>query len=158
QTIGCRIIAATVNQQPVTAKRGPGESGPIVRVARDRLLQQTKRFRELSCRRPDHRMSAQVEIVGSEVVRRTTAGTGGFRLLQGGLDDASDARSDLVLKVEDIFEPAVEMIGPQMRPGARVYQLTGDAHPITALAHRAFEHITNTQLAADPLHVDVLAL
>ena len=45
-----------------------------------------------------------------------------------------------------------------MRPGARVDQLRGDAHPIAALAHRAFEHVADTQFATDPLHVDVLAL
>jgi hypothetical protein len=74
-----------------------------VRVARNRLLQQTERFRELSCRRPDHRMSAQVEVVSSEVCRRAPGRTCGFRLLQGGLDDAGDARCNLVLEVEDIF-------------------------------------------------------
>src|SRR6516162_10233294 len=50
------------------------------------------------------------------------------------------------------------MIRPQMRPGNRVDQLTGNADPIATLAHRAFEHITDTEFAADPLDVDVLAL
>ena len=45
-----------------------------------------------------------------------------------------------------------------MRSGARVDQLTGYADPIGALAHRAFEHVTGPQFAADPLHIDVLAL
>src|SRR6516165_4781777 len=74
-------IAPTVKEQPITAERGPGESGAIVRITRDRLLQQTERFWELSCRRPDHCMSAQVEIVGGEVGRWTPCGTCGFRLL-----------------------------------------------------------------------------
>jgi hypothetical protein len=50
------------------------------------------------------------------------------------------------------------MIGPQMRPSACVNQLSGDADSIGAFAHRAFEHVPNAQFAADPLHVDVLAL
>ena len=45
-----------------------------------------------------------------------------------------------------------------MRSGARVDQLTGYADPIGALAHRALEHIPNTQFAAEPLHIDVLPL
>jgi hypothetical protein len=51
--------------------------------------------------------------------------------------------------LEDIFQRPVETIRPQMRPAAHVDQLTGDADPIAALAHRAFEHIPN---------VDVLSL
>jgi hypothetical protein len=45
-----------------------------------------------------------------------------------------------------------------MRAVRRVDQLTGNADPISALAHRAFEHVTDTEFAADPLHVDVLTL
>src|SRR6516164_4926991 len=103
-------------------------------------------------------MGTQVEIVGSEVGRRATARPRGFGRLQRRLDDAGDARSDLVLKLEDIFQRAVEMIRPQMRPGARVDQLAGDADPIAALAYRALEHVADAQFAADLLHVDVLAL
>src|SRR6516225_5359185 len=94
----------------------------------------------------------------SESSCRLTSCTRKFSRLQGRLDDAGDARSDLVLKFEDIFEQAVEAIGPQMRSGVRVDQLSGDADPIAALAHRAFEHVADTQFATDPLHVDVLAL
>ena len=75
--VGARSIYA----EPVTAHRGPGESRPIARIARDRLLQQTERFRDLPCRRPDHCMSAQEEIVSSEVGRRAVGRTCGFRLL-----------------------------------------------------------------------------
>jgi hypothetical protein len=45
----------------------------------------------------------------------------------------------LVLEVEDIFERAVEPIGPEMRAGERIDQLRGDAHAIARFAHRAFE-------------------
>src|SRR5215467_252455 len=92
------------------------------------------------------------------VGRRATGRTSGFRGLQSGLDDAGDARSDLVLKIENIFQWPVEAIGPQMRSGARVDQLSGDADSTSALAHRALEHVTDTKFAADPLHIDVLAL
>src|SRR5215472_9780301 len=158
QAVRLPIFAAIVTKQPKTALRGPGERGPVTRVARNRLLQQTERFWDLPWRRPDHFMSAQVEIVCCKVGRGATGRMCGFRRLQGRLEDAGDARSDLVLKVEDIFQRPIEMIRPQMRPGTRVDQLTGNADPITAPAHRPFEQVTDTQFLADPLHIDVLAL
>jgi hypothetical protein len=33
------------------------------------------------------------------------------------LDDTGDARCDVVLKLEDVFEQAVEAVGPEMRAG-----------------------------------------
>ena len=91
------VGARSIHDEPVTAHRGPSKSGPIVRIARDRLLQQTERFRDFSCRRPDQRMSAQIEIVSRQVGRRATGRACNFRHLEGGLDDAGDARSHLVL-------------------------------------------------------------
>jgi hypothetical protein len=44
-----------------------------------------------------------------------------------------------------------------MRSGASVDQLSGDAHPTSALAHRAFEHITDAKLPPDLLHINGLA-
>jgi hypothetical protein len=41
----------------------------------------------------------------------------------------------LVLKIKDIFERAVEVVGPEMRAVPRVDQLCGDAHAATCLAH-----------------------
>ena len=78
QAVDRRRIAATVEKQPVTAKRGPGESGPVARIARDGLLEQSERFRDLPGRRPDHCMSAQIKVVGGEVGRRAAARTCGF--------------------------------------------------------------------------------
>ena len=66
-------------------------------------------------------------MVGRSAERRDLGG------LQGRLDDARHADRDLVLKVEDIFQRAVEALGPQMRAGHRVDQLRRDAHPVPAL-------------------------
>jgi len=78
--------------------------------------------------------------------------------LQCRLDDTGNAERDLVLKLKDIFEGAVEAVGPEMRPAHCADQLRGDADPITALAHRAFQHVAHTEFAADLLHVDEAAL
>src|SRR5215470_14134504 len=39
QTVRLRIAAATVKKEPKTAIRGPGERGPVTRVASNRLFQ-----------------------------------------------------------------------------------------------------------------------
>jgi hypothetical protein len=52
------------------------------------------------------------------------------------------------------FEQAVEPVGPEMRAACRVDQLRGDAHPVSAFAHRAFQDIADAELAADLLHID----
>src|SRR5262249_43171014 len=96
--------------------------------------------------------------VGGEVGRRATSRTRSLGCLQGGFYDAGDARGDPVLKLEDLFQRAVEMIGPEMRPATGIDQLSGDAHPIAAFAHRAFEHIARPQLPADPPHIYRLPL
>jgi hypothetical protein len=64
----------------------------------------------------------------------------------------------IVLELEDVFQRAVKTVGPKMRAGGRVDQLPGNADPIAALAHRAFEHIAHAEIAPDLLHIDGLAL
>src|SRR5216684_6136691 len=44
-----------------------------------------------------------------------------------------------------------------MRAGQGIDQLRGDAHSLARLAHRTFEHIPDTELAPDLLHIDRLA-
>ena len=60
--------------------------------------------------------------VGRLAERRSLGG------LQCRLDDPGDADGHLVLKLEDVFQRAVETVGPEMRAGLRVDQLRGDAH------------------------------
>ena len=45
-----------------------------------------------------------------------------------------------------------------MRAGLGVDELRGDAHAVARLAHAAFEHIADAELASDLPHVDRLAL
>ena len=84
------IVAPTVKNQPKTAISGPGECGPVTRVVRDRLFQKGERFQDLSRRRPEHRVGAQVKIVGGQIGGRAAGRTCGFGGLQCGLDDAGD--------------------------------------------------------------------
>jgi len=129
-----------------------------MRIARDRLLHKTERLRTLPCRRPDHRIGAQIEVVGGQIIGRTAGRTGGLGGSQRRLDHAGDTRCHLVLKVEHIFQRAVKPVGPKMRSAQRVDQLPGDPHPVAAFAHRTFEHVAHAKLAPDLLYIDGLAL
>jgi hypothetical protein len=60
-----------------------------------------------------------------------------------------------VLQIEDVVEPAIKAIGPQMRSSRRVDELASNAHSVSGLAHAAFEHIANTQLTPDLLKVSL---
>ena len=119
-TFRLRIFAPIVSDEPKMADGSISESRPVPRIALDGLFEQPERLRELRPRRYGHRVGAQLEVVGSEVGGRTAGRTGGFGGLQRRLDDACNARGDFVLKVEDVFERAVEAVRPQMRPGVRI--------------------------------------
>ena len=63
------------------------------------------------------RHSAQVVVVGAEILRRLALGAldlGAFQLRR---DRADDAGGDLVLQFEDVVEVAFEALRPQMRSG-----------------------------------------
>jgi hypothetical protein len=44
-----------------------------------------------------------------------------------------------------------------MRAAKGIDQLASDAHSTARFAHRAFEHVTDAELASDLLHVDCLS-
>ena len=89
-------------------------------IDRDRLLEQSQSLENPLFRYwKEGRKRAQVEIVGGEVGRRPRGGAAHLGRLQCRLDDAGDADRDLVLKLEDVFERAVEAVGPEMRAGQR---------------------------------------
>ena len=58
-----------------------------------------------------------------------------------------DGLADLVLQGEDVGEVAVVALGPDVVAGRAVDQLGGDPHPAAGLAHAAFEHVADAQLA-----------
>src|SRR6516225_402695 len=78
-------------------------------------------------------------------------------LRQRRLYNRGDTCGNFVLHREDVAEIAIITVVPDMRGIGRVDQLRCHADPVAAFAHRAFEHIADTQLAPDPLYVDRLA-
>src|ERR1051326_410890 len=73
-------------------------------------------------------------------------------------DRAGNARCYSVLQFEDVVECTVETVGPDMRPGCRVYQLPRYTHAVSSFANRAFQHVTNAQFAGYLLYVNRPAL
>src|SRR5438477_11892491 len=120
-----------------------------------RLLEQFQSFEKpLFCYWIISSKRAQIEIVRSEVMRRTGSRTADFSGLQRRLDHAGDVDRHLILKIENVFQGAVETIGPEMGAGLGLDQLRGDARPVPTLAHRALQHIADTELASHLLHPD----
>src|SRR5438477_11680940 len=113
-----------------------------------RLLEQFQSFEKpLFCYWIISSKRAQIEIVRSEVMRRTGNRTAYLSGLQRRLDHAGDVDRHLILKIENVFQGAVETIGPEMGAGLGLDQLRGDAHPVPTLAHRAFEDVADAKLA-----------
>ena len=95
-----------------------------MRIDRDCLLEQRQSLEDpLSCYREEGRKRAQVEVVGGEVGGWARGGATHLGDLQCRLDDAGDADRDPVLQLEDIFERAIEAVGPEMRTGQGIDQL-----------------------------------
>jgi hypothetical protein len=134
-----RRFGPAVSDELQVTDRRPGECSPVKPIDRDCTFEQSHSLVNalFRCRKAD-RKRAQIEVVGAEVGGRPRGGSAHLGGLQCWLDDAGDADRDLVLKVEDIFERAVEAVGPQMSAGGRVDQLPGDSHALPGFAHRAF--------------------
>src|SRR6266536_1192603 len=107
----------------------------------------------LSAPRVNAGLPAQIIVVSVEAPGGLALGALDLRLFEPGRDRADDALGHLVLELENVLERAVETVGPQMRPVCRIDELRRDAHPVGRLAHAAFEHVTDAELATDLLYV-----
>src|SRR6516165_11466567 len=137
------------------APRGQGEGWAVAWIALDRPPEQVDGLDDaVLFVRAAVWERAQVEIIGSEIVRPAIGQSADLGGLQRGLYDTSDADRDIVLKLQDVLHIAVEAVGPEMRPVRGVDQLRGDAHATACLAHGAFEHIAHAEFAPDLLHID----
>ena len=89
-----------------------------MRIDRDRLSNPAKslnkplfRYRIEGCKR------AQIEVVGGEIIGWAIGRTATLGSLQSRLDNAGNAGRYLVLEGENIFERAVETVGPKVGAG-----------------------------------------
>src|SRR6516165_5744408 len=95
------------------ALRRRAKGGPILRVAGNRRLEQYQNLPDLPLMRAKkHRVGAQIEVVGGQIAGWAAGRPRGLGRLQCRLDDTGNADRDLLLQFEDLFERAVEAVGP----------------------------------------------
>ena len=104
------------------------------------------------------RKGTQNKIIGVETVGPFTLDAFNLGIAQAWLDGADDTQGDVVLKCEDIFEPAIVTFGPQMSTSFGIDELGTDPHAVSCPADASLQHIAHAQLAADALHVHRLSL
>jgi hypothetical protein len=81
-----------------------------------------------------------------------------LRPLERRRDRTDDALGHLVLQREDVIERAFEAVRPEVASCLRIDELPCDADAIGRSPHTALEHVSDTQLATDLLHVHRLSL
>src|SRR5262249_36111269 len=98
-----RVLRSAETIGMVVAHRGQRQRQAETRIPLNSLLEELERRMDaLSFPGIAVGQSAQIELIGSEVGGWTVAQTCDFGRLHRGLDDAGDARRDLVLKVKDV--------------------------------------------------------
>src|SRR5947209_559865 len=78
-----------------------------------------------------------------------------LRRSQTYVDAGGDRLGNLGLQCNDVFEIAIEALGPYMHLVAYSNQLRSDANPRSCLAHAAFEHVIHSKFL--PNLVDAFA-
>jgi hypothetical protein len=124
--------------------------GGIARIDGERLFEMAqggdRAFRGEFVRKV---LGAQEQIISIEVRCRFVLRPLDFGELEPRFDGGDDARGKSVLKIEDIAHRAFEPIGPHMRAGRAVDELSGEAQAIAGAADAAFEHVADTKFAPD---------
>src|SRR5262249_433375 len=96
---------------------------------------------------------SQKPIVGQKAFGRLSSCSRNFGLRHGRLDRSGDCRSNSILKIEDVFQQAVELVRPEMCTGIALDQLARNTNPVCGPPNAAFKHVPHPQLAADPTYV-----
>src|SRR5215813_9792224 len=81
-----------------------------------------------------------------------------FGELQLGLDCPYDAFRHAILQSEDVAHLAIEAIGPKVRTGRGVNELSRESKTIARAPNAAFQHIADTELAPNLTDIDGPAL
>src|SRR5438477_8951945 len=104
------------------------------------------------------REGTQIEIVGGEIIGRAFRRPADLGGLHCRFDNTGYADGDFVLKIEHVFERAIEAVRPEMCARLGIDQLCGDPNATAGLAHRAFKHVTDPEFTPYLLNIDGLAL
>jgi len=66
-----------------------------------------------------------------------------------GIEHVCQPRHDFVLHIEQVGDRFLKAFGPKVVAGFGIDQLGVHTKPVAATLHRAFQHVTDVQLAAD---------
>src|ERR1051326_3414322 len=123
------LVCAAAHEKDFVAPGGKAVRERVIRLQLERALEQRQRLRgPVRNRRIDQRNGTEDEIVGVEIVRALTLDALDLRLAQARLDGGDYAHRELVLEREDVVEGAVVALRPDVSPGFRLDDLTGNAH------------------------------
>src|SRR5215472_12018358 len=100
--------------------------------------------------------AAQQAFIGRQTLRALARGTLDLRLLDPASEGGHDRAGDLVLDLEQLADVAIVAFGPDMIARRGIDQLRRDAQPLDRFADAALDHISDAELAAETLHVDIL--
>src|SRR4029453_9015918 len=107
---------------------------------------------------PEMRHRARHEIPRIEILDRPAFSADSLSSKKFRFDRGDDAGGDLVLQCEYVAELAVVSLRPYMLVRCRVNELAGNANPLAALPEAALEHVANTKLPSQMLHIHRFAL
>ena len=124
------------------------------RVARDRLLEQTRGLEKIflqprieTCGGAKS-FGSQIKIVGHQVARGSFLDGCFFRRGELSVQLIGDRLCDFALNGEDVIKWTVIVLRPQMRISARIDQLRGHAHSATYPLYTSFQDICHPKLLA----------
>src|SRR6185369_6399563 len=101
-------------------------------------------------------LSAQIEIVGLQILSRLDRHRFEFFRRKGYAQGLSDLASHLVLHFEDVFHLAIEAFRPERKIRPRVDQLRIDAKPVSSASQRTRQYAACSKLLADLRRRDCL--
>ena len=145
-----RFVKAGMREPDLVRPCEIGVGKREVRIGFERIAEKSGGDRgALGIERSYEGQRSQIEIVGVEALGTLAARTFDLGLLHAWLDDADHPLGDAILQVENVFEIAIELVGPQMRAGFGLDELGRDTHARFRFAHAAFQKVAHAQLAAD---------
>ena len=152
ERVGRLLGAARVTRLQHVSLGEPGVSTTKIRIARDRLLEQLDRVRQvLGTALPHSMVRAQEQRVGVDVLGQR--GGEAHTRRQGVYETSGNGGRELVLHLEDVGHATVVAFRPLRLARVRVEQLRADAQPIAVALHAALQHRAGVELAADVANV-----
>src|SRR5215831_18968414 len=147
----------SVTEPLLMAPRRIGVCRGIVGIKPQCFVEKLQRLVTISGRiRYRVRQSAEIEVVGVELVGPLASSAFDLSAADRRLDCADNALRHPILQVEDVFQGALELTGPDMCPGLSFDELAGDTEPVRGLPNATLQHVVNAEFSGDLPDVDRL--